>query len=222
MEEQIIIHETWKPFIYSEFNKDYFSKIREIYKNQSITPNIFQIYNAFNLCPLPKLKVVILGQDPYPTVGQAHGLAFSSLAPTIPKSLINIFKELIRDPKINFNEMPNHSNLTAWAEQGILLLNTSLTTTVGNRGSHLKQWRPFTEACIRYINENKKGVVFMLWGNPAKAKAELINREKHFVLESNHPSPLSATKPPIPFIGNGHFSTCNQLLGEGNEIEWRI
>jgi len=222
MEDQIVINETWQSFIYSEFKKDYFNEIREIYKDQSITPNIFQIYNAFNLCPLDKLKVVILGQDPYPTAGQAHGLAFSSLAPEIPKSLVNIFKELIRDPNVNFNEMPSHSNLTSWAEQGVLLLNTSLTTTVGNRGKHLKQWRQFTNNCIQYISENKTGIVFILWGNPAKAKKEMIDKEKHYILESNHPSPLSATKPPIPFIGNGHFSRCNELLGDDNEIEWRI
>ncbi|MDO3386523.1 uracil-DNA glycosylase [Gilvimarinus sp. SDUM040013] len=178
------------------------------------------MFNAFNSTPFDKVKVVILGQDPYHGPGQAHGLCFSvpeGVKP--PPSLVNIFKEIERDLGI---ERPDHGCLQRWAEQGVLLLNATLSVEQGRAGSHQKQgWESFTDAAIDALNRDREGVVFLLWGSYAQKKGRLIDTRKHLVLKSPHPSPLSAHR---GFIGNGHFSQANEYLrSRGVEpIDWRL
>ena len=221
----IAIHESWKVELDGEFQKPYFSqlteKVRLSYKEQkeSVFPKGTQIFRAFDLCPFDELKVVILGQDPYPTKGHAHGLCFS-VEPDVkpfPKSLLNIFKEIQLDLGL---PLPENGNLARWAEQGVLLLNSVLTVEEGKPDSHKGLgWEKFTDAVIQTINEKKTGVVFMLWGSKAISKEVFIDSSKHLILKSVHPSPLSAYR---GFFGCKHFSKTNEFLRmmEQTEIQW--
>lgn len=212
------IEETWKALLSDEFEKDYFVKLTEFvrneYKSHKIYPPAKLIFNAFDQCPFDRLKVVILGQDPYHGPGQAHGLCFSvNDGVEFPPSLKNIFKELQSDVG---KEIPKSGNLTGWAKQGVLLLNATLTVRANSAGSHQnKGWEQFTDAVIHKINEQKEHVVFILWGNYAISKGRFIDQDKHLVLTSVHPSPLSASR---GFFGNKHFSRTNEFLTE-NEVD---
>ncbi len=221
----IAIHESWKEVLESEFQSPYFSQLTEqvrlayIEHKGSVFPKGSQIFRAFDLCSFNELKVVILGQDPYPTKGHAHGLCFS-VEPDVkpfPKSLLNIFKEIQLDLGI---PMPENGNLARWAEQGVLLINSSLTVEEGKPDSHKRfGWEKFTDAVIQRINEQKTGVVFILWGAKAISKESFIDSSKHLILKSVHPSPLSAHR---GFFGCKHFSKTNEFLRmmEQSEIQW--
>lgn len=206
------MEESWKPVLAKEFEKPYFIAltdfVRNEYKTHKVYPPAKLIFNAFDQCPFDKLKVVILGQDPYHGPGQAHGLCFSvNDGIDFPPSLRNIFKELQNDVG---KEIPRSGNLTGWAKQGVLLLNATLTVRANQAGSHQnKGWEEFTDAVINKINEEKKHVVFILWGNYAISKTRFIDQNKHLVLSSVHPSPLSASR---GFFGNRHFSRTNEFL----------
>jgi len=212
------IESTWKNVLQSEFDKDYFINltgfVRNEYKSKHIFPPGNLIFNAFEHCPFDKLKVVIIGQDPYHGPGQAHGLCFSvNDGVEFPPSLVNIFKEIERDLNI---PLPQSGNLTRWAEQGVLLLNATLTVEAHKAGSHQgRGWENFTDAVIRAVAEQKEHVVFLLWGNYAQQKGAFVNTAKHLVLKTVHPSPLSAYR---GFIGCGHFSETNKYL-KANGIE---
>ena len=212
------IEPSWKQKLQSEFEKEYFTYlaefIRKEYKTTIVYPPASLIFNAFNLCPFEKVKAVIIGQDPYHGHGQAHGLCFSVRDGVVfPPSLINIFSELQSDLGI---APPLSGNLERWAEQGVLLLNSILTVRANLAGSHQnKGWERFTDEVIRILNREKEHLVFFLWGAYAQKKGESIDRSKHLVLESVHPSPLSASK---GFFGNHHFSRCNEYL-KNNNIE---
>ena len=215
---------SWKIKMQDQFNQPYFADLKEFLteekKNFTIFPPGSLIFNAFNLTPFDQVKVVILGQDPYHDFGQAHGLCFSVMdGVPFPKSLINIFKELRDD--VGF-EIPMSGNLEKWARQGILLLNATLTVRAHQAGSHQnKGWETFTDQVIRTISNEKEGIIFLLWGNYARAKKVLIDSNKHFILETVHPSPLSAYN---GFFGCKHFSQANTYLRETNqqEIDWKI
>ena len=206
------IEESWKKQLQPEFEKDYFIKltdfVRNEYRNTQIYPPGKLIFNAFNLCPFDKTKVVIIGQDPYHGPGQAHGLCFSvNDGVVFPPSLKNIFKEIQDDLGI---PVPESGNLTRWANQGVLLLNATLTVRAHLAGSHQKKgWEEFTDAAIRALAEQREHLVFILWGAYAQKKGAFINRNKHLVLASAHPSPLSAYN---GFFGNRHFSRANEYL----------
>ena len=215
----------WKEILKSEFDKPYFQQIAlhlktEKSQNKTIYPPGSQIFNAFDTTPIDKVKVVILGQDPYHGPRQAHGLCFSvqnGVPP--PPSLINIFKELHEDVGA---PIPNHGNLTYWAEQGVFLLNASLTVRAGEPMSHSKiGWAEFTDTVIKKISEEKKHVVFLLWGKFAQEKRILIDESKHLILKAAHPSPLSAH---AGFFGCKHFSKANEwLIKNGiDPIDWRL
>lgn len=218
------IEESWKVALAHEFAQPYFSQIKGFIQEQKLNgkkvyPPGSLIFNAFNLTPFDKVKVVILGQDPYHGPGQAHGLCFSvpqGVKP--PPSLVNIFKEIKSDLGI---EPPSHGNLESWAKQGVLLLNASLTVNESEPNSHVQAgWHTFTDAVIKTISDKKQGVVFLLWGRFAQDKAALIDTSRHFVLKSAHPSPFSATM----FFGCKHFSKTNELLKQqGKEpINWQL
>jgi uracil-DNA glycosylase len=217
------IEPSWKSKLNEEFEKEYFIKlsgfVRKEYKTYTIYPPGRLIFNAFDLCPFDKVKAVILGQDPYHGPGQAHGLCFSVREGVeFPPSLINIFKEIESD--LGIKPLPA-GNLERWASQGVLLLNATLSVREHMAGSHQgKGWEQFTDSVIRILNRDKSNLVFFLWGAYAQKKGESIDREKHLVLESVHPSPLSASR---GFFGNKHFSRCNTYLVEkGLEpINWR-
>ena len=206
------IEPSWSKILHNEFEKPYFEQLTKFVKNEVQTQQIFppgkEIFNAFNLCPFDQVKVVIIGQDPYHGHGQAHGLCFSVKDGVVfPPSLRNIFKEIQGD--LN-KPIPKSGNLTRWAEQGVFLLNATLTVRAHNAGSHQgKGWETFTDEVIRIISEKKEHVVFLLWGAYAQRKGEMIDKSKHLVLESVHPSPLSAMR---GFFGNHHFSKTNQFL----------
>lgn len=206
------IEESWKSVLSEEFEKSYFAELVSFvsneYRNHKVYPPAKLIFNAFDQCPFGKLKVVILGQDPYHGPGQAHGLCFSvNNGVDFPPSLRNIFKELKNDVGIEF---PANGNLIDWAKQGVLLINATLTVRANQAGSHQnKGWEKFTDAVIQKINDEKENVVFILWGNYAINKGKLINLNKHLVLTSVHPSPLSASR---GFFGNRHFSKTNDYL----------
>ncbi len=212
--KEIQIEEGWKTVLQDTFQAPYFLELKKFLQHELAAPGVLlfppnsQIFNAFNFTPFHNVKVVILGQDPYHNFGQAHGLSFSvPNGVSFPKSLINIFKELETDLQIPF---PASGNLTRWAEQGVLLLNATLTVRAHQAGSHQnKGWEIFTDTVIRKISEEKENVVFLLWGNYARAKAQLIDRGKHLILEAAHPSPLSAYR---GFFGCQHFSKTNQYL----------
>lgn len=216
------IDESWKEVLKEEFEKDYFvnltSFVRQEYKDKTIYPKASNIFNAFNLCPFDKVKVVILGQDPYHEPNQAHGLCFSVLEPTpAPPSLKNIFKEINLDLGITPHES---GDLTRWASQGVLLLNATLTVEAHKAGSHQgKGWEEFTDRVIFNLANRKSGLVFLLWGSYAQKKGEFIDQTKHLVLKSVHPSPLSAHR---GFFGNHHFSQANNyLIAQGKlPIDW--
>lgn len=218
------IEESWKNALQSEFNSSYFAQLKEFLlserKLHTIYPPASRIFEAFNKTPLHNVKVVILGQDPYHGPGQAHGLSFSvPEGVPLPPSLQNIFKEISDDTGL---AMPKNGNLESWAAQGVLLLNSTLTVRAHQAGSHQKQgWERFTNAAIKAVSENNKGVVFLLWGSYAQVKAELIDQSKHHVLKAPHPSPLSAYR---GFFGCKHFSKTNTLLiNRGQEpINWAV
>jgi uracil-DNA glycosylase len=217
------IEESWKEVLADEFSKDYFAKltdfVREEYKSGTpIYPPAKLIFNAFDHCPFDKVKVVILGQDPYHGVGQANGLCFSvNKGIQFPPSLLNIFKEIENDLG---KPIPRDGDLTRWSDQGVLLLNATLTVRAAQAGSHQRRgWEEFTDAAIRELASRREGIVFILWGSYAQKKGAFIDRNKHLVLTSPHPSPLSAYQ---GFFGNHHFSTANRYLKEQgvSEINW--
>lgn len=206
------IDESWRKVLQTEFDKPYFELltdfVRHAYRTTQCFPPAGQIFRAFDLCPFDKVRVVIIGQDPYHDVNQAHGLCFSVQdGVKIPPSLDNIYKELNRDLG---KPIPATGNLTHWAEQGVLLLNATLTVEAHKAGSHQgKGWEELTDAAIMALNDKREKIVFMLWGSYAQRKGKFIDRRKHLVLEAVHPSPLSAYR---GFIGCGHFSQANNYL----------
>lgn len=216
------IEESWKEQLKDEFEKDYFIKLTDFIRNEYRTKQIFPpaklIFNAFEHTPFDQVKVVILGQDPYHNDGQAHGLSFS-VPDGIrqPPSLVNIFKEINRNLSI---PVPQSGNLTRWANQGVLLLNATLTVQAHMAGSHQKKgWESFTDAAIHKLAEKRENIVFILWGAYAQKKASFIDPNKHLILKSVHPSPLSAHN---GFFGNDHFSKTNDFLIQKGikPIEW--
>lgn len=218
------IEESWKKVLNNIFEKQYFLNlidfVKNEYKNKTIYPPGNLIFNAFNLAPFEKVKVVIIGQDPYHGPNQAHGLCFSvNKGVPIPPSLRNIYKELERDLG---HQSPSHGCLVSWAEQGVLLLNAILTVEAGKAGSHQnKGWEQFTDDVINVLNEQKEHLVFLLWGRFAQEKCKSIDTQKHLVLSASHPSPLAN---PSNFIGCSHFSKTNEYLKKhGIEpIQWEI
>lgn len=220
------IHPSWKSVLKDEFSKTYFQQIVTFLKTEKAQGKIIYppgplIFNAFNQTAFDKVKVVILGQDPYHGEGQAHGLSFSVPAGIKPPpSLVNIFKEIQQDLGV---QMPmQYGNLTRWAEQGVLLLNAALTVRAGEPFSHAKfGWADFTDAVIQKISDEKKGVVFLLWGKFAKEKQVLIDESKHHVLKAAHPSPFSADN---GFFGCRHFSKTNAFLMQQGQkpIDWKL
>lgn len=218
------IEESWKAVLAEEFNKPYFLELKEFLteerKKYVIYPPGPLIFNAFDKTPFDRVKVVILGQDPYHGPGQAHGLCFS-VPKGIPQppSLVNIFKEIKSDLGI---PVPNHGNLEKWAEQGVLLLNATLTVRANQAGSHQKKgWEQFTDKAIEMLSQSKMGVVFILWGKYAQAKEAIIDTTRHFILKGPHPSPLSAY---AGFFGCKHFSKTNDILRGQllTEIDWSV
>lgn len=214
----------WDEVLKDEFQKEYFKKIKaflvEEYKNGKVFPPKKEILSAFQLTPLNEVKVVILGQDPYHGEGQAHGLAFSvKKGVKIPPSLRNMYKEIYDEGE---GTTFNHGFLESWAKQGVFLLNASLTVREGEANSHSKiGWETFTDEVIKIINEKREGVIFLLWGNNARSKKKYIDEKKHIVLETVHPSPLSANR---GFLGCGHFKKVNDILKSKGEkcIDWNI
>ena len=209
---RVRIDESWRQVLQPEFDKPYFELltnfVRRAYQTTQCFPPAGQIFRAFDLCPFDKVRVVIIGQDPYHDVNQAHGLCFSVQdGVPAPPSLVNIYKELNRDLG---NPIPTSGNLTHWAEQGVLLLNATLTVEAHKAGSHQgKGWEELTDAAIQALNNQRSNIVFMLWGSYAQRKGQFIDRRKHLVLTAVHPSPLSAYR---GFIGCGHFSQANNYL----------
>lgn len=207
------IHESWKVFLKDEFEKTYFKKltsyVKTEYQEQTCYPPGKQIFAAFDWCPFDKLKVVIIGQDPYHGAGQANGLCFSvNDGVTHPPSLKNIFKEIETDLGVPY---PQSGNLERWAKQGVLLLNATMTVRASEAGSHQnKGWETFTDAIIKIISDKKEQTTFLLWGGFAKKKSKLIDSSKHQILSTGHPSPLSANRG--YWFGNKHFSKTNSLL----------
>ena len=221
----VSIHPEWENILQNTFESVYFKTlvnfVKSAYGSAKCFPPGKLIFNAFDLCPPEKTKVVILGQDPYHGPGQAHGLCFSvPRGVPHPPSLINIFKELEKDVKTPY---PKSGNLSPWAKQGVLLLNTTLTVQANRAGSHQgKGWEKFTDQVIHILSNNYKNIVFLLWGSYAKQKIKIIDREKHFVLTSGHPSPLSANRG--YWFGNSHFSKTNDYLtSKGKKpINWNL
>ena len=216
------IDESWRQVLQPEFDKPYFELltdfVRQAYRTRQCFPPAGQIFRAFDLCPFDKVRVVIIGQDPYHDVNQAHGLCFSVQdGVKVPPSLENIYKELHRDLG---KPIPISGNLTHWAEQGVLLLNAALTVEAHKAGSHQgKGWEELTDAAIQALNKQRDNIVFMLWGSYAQRKGQLIDRKRHLVLTAVHPSPLSAYR---GFIGCGHFSQANNYLLQHGQtpIKW--
>ena len=218
------IDASWKRVLQDEFEKPYFAQltnfVRDEYKTKKIFPPGNMIFSAFDHCPFDKVKVVIIGQDPYHNVHQAHGLSFSVLpGEEAPPSLKNIYKELHDDCGCY---IPNNGYLKKWADQGVLLLNTVLTVRAHQANSHQGHgWEQFTDAVINAVNMQDRPIVYMLWGSPAQRKASMLNNPKHLILKAPHPSPLSAYR---GFFGCRHFSQCNEFLkANGVEpIDWQI
>ena len=221
------IDESWRKVLLNEFNKDYFLNLKQFLINEKQKYKVYPpgnlIFNAFNKTPFDNIKVVIIGQDPYHGYGQAHGLCFSvPKGVQIPPSLLNIYKELSQEKELNF-KIPNHGNLERWAEQGVLLLNTTLTVRANTPTSHKgKGWETFTNSVIKIISEQKQNIVFLLWGGFAKTKEKLIDTKKHYILKSVHPSPLSANRG--GWFGNNHFVLTNKFLKSKkiSEINWQV
>jgi uracil-DNA glycosylase len=219
------IHESWKSILSSEFEMPYMKELNEFLEfeqnlNKVIYPRMSEVFSAFNKTPFEKVKVVIIGQDPYHGEGQAHGMCFSVMPGVkTPPSLANIYKELKEDIGC---KIPNHGFLESWAEQGVLLLNNVLTVEHGKAGSHHKKgWEQFTDKVIEVLNEKKENLVFILWGSPAQKKAAKVDTDKHYILKSVHPSPLSAYR---GFFGTKHFSKTNTFLNNKGlkEIDWSL
>lgn len=219
-----IIHNSWQEVLSSEFSKDYYLHLREFlkkeYASQKIHPDMYHIYEALELTPYEEVKVVILGQDPYHGENQAHGLAFS-VKPGVktPPSLLNMYKELNSEFECF---IPNNGFLVPWTKQGILLLNTALTVRAHEANSHKgKGWETFTDHIIETLNLRQDPVIFVLWGNNARSKKKLIDTNRHYIIESAHPSPLSASR---GFFGSKPFSQVNDILIKlGKEpIDWQI
>ena len=223
--KNIQLEPSWLSHLEVEFTKPYMQALKQFLKKEKsagkiVFPSGAEIFNAFNATPFDQVKVVVLGQDPYHGPGQAHGLCFS-VKPGVafPPSLLNIFKEIQQDLGI---PIPAHGCLQAWAEQGVLLLNATLTVEQARAGSHQgKGWEEFTDRAIDTLNREREGLVFLLWGSYAQKKGALIDQHKHLVLKSPHPSPLSAHR---GFFGNGHFSKANAWLLERGEkpINWAL
>lgn len=215
------MHESWKDFLESEFSKPYFKELSSFlhraYETQAIFPPKPYVFRAFTT-DLQQVKVVILGQDPYHTPGAAHGLAFSVPdSQPVPPSLVNIYKEIDAEYGQHANKT---GNLKSWQDQGVLMLNNVLTVEAHKAGSHRgKGWEIFTEATVKYLNAQCEHLVFLLWGRDARSKKPLIDAQKHLILESPHPSPLSAH---AGFFGNGHFRKANEFLATHQlaEINW--
>lgn len=220
------LEESWKAVLYPEFEKEYMKTLREFLQKEQVSEQLLYppntlIFNAFEHTPFDKVKVVIIGQDPYHGAGQAHGLSFSVQKGTpFPPSLQNIFKELMVD--IPNYKYPINGDLTFWADQGVLLLNATLTVQASKAGSHQKMgWEKFTDKVIEELSNRKAGIVFLLWGKYAQAKGELIDSSKHFILKAAHPSPFSAYN---GFFDCKHFSKTNEILVKQNvmPINWQI
>lgn len=220
---RVEIHPSWEKVLQPLFETASFENLAQFLKKEYAENECYPpgklIFEAFNACPLEQLKVVIIGQDPYHGPGQAHGLSFSvPEGVSLPPSLINIFKEIENDLGI---PIPTSGNLTSWANQGVFLLNATLSVRAHQAGSHQKQgWEAYTDQVIQTISTQKEGVVFMLWGGFAKKKAQLIDTSKHLILSSGHPSPLSANRG--YWFGNKHFSQCNVYLSKKGQqpIAW--
>lgn len=218
----IIIENSWKDILQDEFEKTYFKTLFNFIRNEYSTHKVFPpanlIFNAFDKCPLDEVKVIIIGQDPYHNLGQANGLCFSvNEGVRIPPSLLNIYKEIEENLG---KSIPRSGNLEHWSQQGVLLLNATLTVRAHTPGSHQgKGWEQFTDAVISTLSKECSGLVFMLWGNYAQQKGKSIDANKHLLLKSPHPSPLSAHR---GFFGNKHFSKANDYLIEHNKkpIDW--
>lgn len=219
------LHSSWQAVLTAEFDQPYMQQLHsflthEMAAGKAIFPPQSLMFNAFNQTPFEQVKVVIIGQDPYHGPGQAHGLSFSvPQGVKRPPSLVNIFKEIQQDCQI---EMSDQGDLTAWAQQGVLLLNAMLSVEQGKAGSHQKKgWEPFTDAVIQALNEQRQGLVFVLWGSYAQKKGKMIDERKHTVLKSAHPSPLSAYR---GFFGNQQFSTINKVLQQQGltPINWQL
>lgn len=219
------IDNSWKPFIEAEMAKKYFKLIQQKinFYDTTVYPPDSDTFNIFKVCPLENIKVLIVGQDPYINPDQGHGLSFSvQKGVAVPPTLVNIFKELESD--LSFAR-PNHGCLTKWAEQGVFLLNASLTVAAGESNSHSTYgWHIFTDAVIKEISDKSDGVVFLLWGGPSQKKKVLIDDTKHFIIESSHPSPLSFMKTDKPFKGSKCFSRCNEYIVsiKKDPIDWNI
>lgn len=220
---KVQIEKSWGEALTSEFEQAYFQQIVEFLKTEKNAKKVIfppgpMIFNAFAKTPFKDVKVVILGQDPYHRVGQAMGLSFSvPEGVKVPPSLKNIYKELAQDVAFT---VPNHGDLTKWAEQGVFLLNAFLTVEQGKAGSHQKiGWAKFTDAVIKKLSDEREGIIFLLWGRFAQAKAELIDETKHYVLTAFHPSPLAGNR----FSGCQHFSRANELLEKQGKtvIDWQ-
>lgn len=207
------IEESWRRHIGAEFEKPYFARLTEFVRSEYASTKCYPpgnlIFNAFNLCPFDKVKAVIIGQDPYHEPGQAHGLSFSvNDGVPFPPSLVNIFKEIENDTG---TPVPSSGNLTRWAEQGVLLLNATLTVRAHQAASHQRKgWEEFTDAAIQTLSRDRNHLVFILWGGYARSKARLIDASRHLILQSVHPSPLSANRG--GWFGNHHFTLCNSYL----------
>ena len=220
---EVKIADSWKEILQSEFDKEYFVRLTQFVKAEYASGKCYppgnEIFNAFSLCPLEKVKVVLLGQDPYHEPGQAHGLSFSVQDGVLfPPSLQNIFKEIQADLG---TPIPTSGNLTRWAEQGVLLLNASLTVRAHQANSHSSLgWQKFTDAAIQALAKNRQHLVYMLWGGYARSKAYMIDKQNNLVLESVHPSPLSANRG--GWFGQHQFSRCNAYLEQNgqNPIKW--
>ena len=234
---QIKLEESWKKVLLDEFSKPYFVELKqflvsEINSGKMIFPTMKNIFRAFDACPFENVKVVILGQDPYHSaefqngkiLPHAHGLCFSipETAKRIPPSLQNIYKEIQANMGAENFKIPNHGNLEKWAEQGILLINATLTVEKSKPTSHSgKGWEAFTDGVIKKLSDEREGIIFLLWGNYAKKKGHVIDRSKHTVLTSAHPSPFSAHS---GFFGCGHFAKVNEILKKNGEeeIDWQV
>ena len=225
VQRPIKLESSWRHLLEDEFRSDYMQQLRDFLRVEKLDGKVVyppgeQIFNALNVLPFDEVKVVILGQDPYHGPGQAHGLCFSVQAGVRPPpSLQNIFKEIEDDLGI---PRPTHGCLDAWTRQGVLLLNAVLTVVQGQAASHRGQgWERLTDRIVSLLNERKQGLVFLLWGSDAQKKGAMIDRQKHLVLQSPHPSPLSAHR---GFLGNKHFSKCNAYLEQQGKspIDWSL
>ena len=224
--KEIRCHHTWNLFFHHQFQNEKFTKLQKCLEDhdKEYTKKIFPpkhlVFNAFEILPMDKIKVVILGQDPYINEGEAMGLSFSvPKGVKIPPSLRNIYKELNEDEKVEF-DIPDHGDLTGWAEQGVLLLNSALTVREGKSNSHAEHWKYITDNVIKHISKKMNGIIFLLWGNYARHKKNYIDLDRHYILESVHPSPLSAQRG--GWFGCNHFSKVNEILEKNKKckIDW--